>query len=150
MLIRTEHLSSLIQWFLQDPGASDGGSSGTQETENHMLLKFRADFLYYRKQYSAAVEVYHRILEILPPTNGLVRKEVTDSLTRCQLHLGGYLEALEYAKSLVGWNVCWRLPQSHDHIPIPSQDDVQIKSRFDCLCPRSFLPMPVTRRHGNC
>ena len=76
-----------------------------------MLLKFRADFLYYRKQYSAAVEVYHHVLELLPPTNALVRREVADSLARCQLHLGGYVEALEYAKSLVSWNVSF----SYDH-----------------------------------
>ena len=96
---------------MQDADASDTGNTGGQELENHMLLKFRADFLYYRKQYSTAVEVYHHVLELLPPTNALVRREVADSLARCQLHLGGYVEALEYAKSLVSWNVLF----SYDH-----------------------------------
>ena len=47
--------------------------------------------------------MYNHILEILPPTNALVRREVTDSLARCQLHLGEYSKALVYARSLVGY-----------------------------------------------
>jgi len=47
--------------------------------------------------------MYNHILKVLPVTNALVRREVTDSLARCQLHLGEYNEALAYAKSLVGY-----------------------------------------------
>jgi len=119
---------------LQDTGASDAGNTGGQELENHMLLKFRADFLYYRKQYSAAVEIYHHVLELLPPTNALVRREVADSLARCQLHLGGYVEALEYAKSLVSWNVSF----SYDH-----KDPFPYRPKGGCLIPMitfQYLP----------
>ena len=87
-------LHLLLQWFLQDT---------IEGAEDHTLLKYRADFLYHRKRYPAAVATYNRILEILPATNALVRREVTDSLARCQLHLGEYSEALVYAKSLVGY-----------------------------------------------
>ena len=132
------YTSLLLQWFLQDT------VEGARDSEGHTLLKYRADFLYHRKQYSAAVAMFNHILEILPSTNALVRREVTDSLARCQLHLGEYSKALVYAKSLVGYTPL--LPALHLSSPSTSCSClVGYVYRFH----RYFLHIVGTHRHGN-
>ena len=95
-----------IQWFTEHHDDNDG---------DFMLIKYRADLLYLQKQYSAAVPGYEASLRSVPPSNGVVVRELTESLARCWLHLERPRLALEKACLLVSsvcayvvWCVCLR------------------------------------------
>lgn len=66
-----------------------------------MLLKYRADLLYYQKQYESALTFYEATLEAVPPTNNVVVREMNQSLVKCRLHLKQPQLALETAWLLV-------------------------------------------------
>lgn len=71
------------------------------EDDDHVILKFRADLFYHRGLYQEASTHYSRVLETLPPSNTVVRREVEDSLARSSLQLGDPHQAVDYARKLV-------------------------------------------------
>ena len=66
-----------------------------------MLLKYRADLSYSTKNFRTAAALFERVLELLPPLNAMVKREVTDSLARCYNQLGEHQQAKERAEKLV-------------------------------------------------
>lgn len=70
-------------------------------SDNFMLLKYRADLCYSTKDYGSAAALFERVLELLPPLNAMVKREVTDSLARCYARLGEHQRAREKAEKLV-------------------------------------------------
>ena len=66
-----------------------------------MLLKYRADLLYYQRDFQSATQLYKETLSILPQISSLVKREIIDSLTRCYIHLKDYARAMETADQLV-------------------------------------------------
>ena len=66
-----------------------------------MLLKYRADLCYSLKDFCSAAALFEQVLELLPPLNAMVKREVTDSLARCYRHLGEHQKAEETAKQMV-------------------------------------------------
>jgi tetratricopeptide (TPR) repeat protein len=111
------------EWF---NGVAVGGSS---EERDHVILKYRADLCYHRRQLKEATLLYLQVLEVLPSSNTTVHREVIDSLTRCYLATGKHHEALQHAKQLVApphdndassWQLmalCYQaLQQTEDHV----------------------------------
>ena len=92
-----------MQWFNQIPEAPvDALSEKTTKTDgNFMLLKYRADLLYFQKAYHQSAIQYEAVLKEVPLSNSVVHREVTDSLARCLLHVGEFKNALEKAQLLV-------------------------------------------------
>jgi hypothetical protein len=66
-----------------------------------VILKYRADLCYRRQQLDTATSLYLGIIEVLPPSNRVVHREVKDSLTRCYLGCGEFRNALRCAEELV-------------------------------------------------
>lgn len=66
-----------------------------------MLLKYRADLLYYQKDYKSAAQLFEDTLGKLPQISSLVKREIIDSIARCYLHLKEYAKAKENAEQLV-------------------------------------------------
>lgn len=107
------------QWFLEEsvPAnkssqvSSQGGNFDNCEWPNYkeqsrgvgdfMLLKYRADLCYSLKEFSSAADLFEQVLELLPPLNAMVNREVVDSLARCYSHLGQHQLAQERAKEMV-------------------------------------------------
>lgn len=69
-----------------------------------MLLKYRADLCYSTNDFKMAAALFERVLELLPPLNAMVKREVTDSLARCYSQLGEHRQAKERAEQLVRWS----------------------------------------------
>ena len=92
-----------MQWFNQIPEVPvDALSENTPNTEgSFMLLKYRADLLYYKKEYRQSAVQYEAVLKEVPVSNSVVHREVTDSLARCWLHVGEFQRALEKGQMLV-------------------------------------------------
>ena len=108
------------QWFLEESCSankssqvsSQGGSFANCEQPQEqsrgqggggdfMLLKYQADLCYSLKEFSSAAGLFEQVLELLPPLNAMVKREVVDSLARCYSHLGQHQLALERAKQMV-------------------------------------------------
>lgn len=136
-----------VQWFLEESHPankisqvpSGGGNFVSCEQPQRgagdfMLLKYRADLCYSLKDFSSAAVLFEQVLELLPPLNAMVKREVVDSLARCYSHLGQHELAQESAKQMVWWyiaNFCDELDVS----PLP---------------PTRFCPlMTVMLHHGN-
>ena len=105
-----------MQWFLEEsfPAnrssrvSSQGGTFDNCERpkeqpqgSDFMLLKYCADLCYSLKEFSSAAALFEQVLELLPPLNAMVKREVTDSLARCYNHLGQHQLAEERAKQMV-------------------------------------------------
>lgn len=104
-----------MQWFLEEPfptnKSSEISSLGCNcecpkdrpqgGTDDFMLLKYRADLCYSLKEFSSAAGLFEQVLELLPPLNAMVKREVLDSLARCYDHLGQHNLAQERAKQIV-------------------------------------------------
>ena len=101
-LISKPQITVLWQWFVKATGV--GGTEG----DNHVILKFQADLFYHRGLYQEASSRYSQVLEVLPPSNTVVRREVADSLARCSLQQGDPDLAVECARRLVSgvWWFC--------------------------------------------
>ena len=65
------------------------------------ISKHRADLFYYQKQYGKAVELYKKILALIPSSNVCVSREIRDALARCYLRLGEGELAKKEAERLV-------------------------------------------------
>lgn len=92
-----------MQWFNyssevpEDTCSDSAPSAGV----NFMVLKYRADLLYFEKEYGKSAVQYEAVLKEVPLSNSVVHREVTDSLARCWLHVGEFQKALEKAQLLV-------------------------------------------------
>ena len=88
-----------------DAGSCERPSSKRPDGETYdgdfMLLKYRADLCYSTKDFRTAAALFERVLELLPPLNAMVKREVTDSLARCYSQLGEHQQAKERAEQLV-------------------------------------------------
>ena len=96
-----------VQWFLEEsfPGSFANCERPKEQPRvgggDFMLLKYRADLCYSLKEFSSAAGLFEQVLELLPPLNAMVKREVVDSLARCYSHLGQHQLALERAKQMV-------------------------------------------------
>lgn len=108
-----------MQWFLEESSPAtfsdenapvSSQSSGVDICErskeqaegcDFMLLKYRADLCYSLKEFSSAAVLFEQVLELLPPLNAMVKREIVDSLARCYSHLGQHRLAEERAKQMV-------------------------------------------------
>ncbi|XP_042225301.1 uncharacterized protein C8orf76-like [Homarus americanus] len=82
-------------WFMQvhpDELVSPEEELGAQ--------KFVADYLFFKKEYNAAVAKYEEILNILPPNHTSSRRECLEGLSRSHVKKGTLSEALNFAKEL--------------------------------------------------
>ena len=108
--------SNNLQWFvepsfsahctegssvLSESTACSHGGAQSEACTDFMLLKYRADLCYSLKDFTLAAQLFEQVLELLPPMNAMVKREVTDSLARCYRHLGDYQKAKERAAQLV-------------------------------------------------
>ncbi|KAM5141237.1 uncharacterized protein C8orf76-like [Mantella aurantiaca] len=82
------------QWFSED-------MKGDDPTEEHTILKFRADSSYRQKNFLRAFDEYNSCIELLPIANNAMRRDVQESQARCLIHLGRFTEALEIAQALM-------------------------------------------------
>ncbi|CAI9588007.1 unnamed protein product [Staurois parvus] len=82
------------QWFSED-------MKGDDPTDEHTVLKFRADWSYRQKNFLKAFEEYRSCYELLPIANNAMRRDVQESQSRCLIHLGRFPEALEIAQALM-------------------------------------------------
>ena len=83
---------------------SRGGDEPSAVDEQEDLLsrtKAKADWSFYMQDYHAAMQLYGASLPLVPAHNRSVRRQVTDSLSRCHYHLGDFPTALKYAVDLV-------------------------------------------------
>ena len=92
------------------PSTLDAVSCERQSGERHdgetcdsdfMMLKYRADLCYSTRDFRTAAALFERVLELLPPLNAMVKREVTDSLARCYSQLGEHQRAKKRAEQLV-------------------------------------------------
>ena len=109
-----------LQWYLKESDPSSvstlgvvtfsGSSICTSISErprdtclqnDFMLLKYRADLFYSLKNFVSAAPLFEKVLELLPPLNAMVKREVNDSLARCYSQLGKHGQAKERAMQLV-------------------------------------------------
>ena len=70
-----------------------------------MVLKYKADLIYYQRNYLEASELYKKVLAVVPRSNGCVTREIREALVRCYLRLEqGELAQLE-AEHLVSYSL---------------------------------------------
>ena len=74
---------------------------GETRDSDFMLLKYRADLCYSTRDFRRAAALFESVLELLPPLNAMVKREVTDSLARCYSQLGEHQRAKKRAEQLV-------------------------------------------------
>lgn len=82
------------QWFSED-------LKGDDPTDEHTVLKFRADWLYRQRKFLKAFDEYSSCYELLPAANNGMRRDVQESQARCLIHLERFPEALEIAQALM-------------------------------------------------
>ena len=64
-------------------------------------IKAKADWSFYKEDYRTAVQLYESSLQLVPPHNRSVWRQISDSLSRCHYHMGDFPTALKYAIPLV-------------------------------------------------
>ena len=69
-----------------------------------MTMKYRADLLYSQRSHQNAVNLYRRLLELVPPENRGLEREMRDSLARSLLKVGDGEAARIEAEQLVREN----------------------------------------------
>ncbi|XP_072279864.1 uncharacterized protein C8orf76 homolog [Pyxicephalus adspersus] len=82
------------QWFCED-------TSGDEATDEHTILKFRADLSYRQKNFLKAFNEYGSCYELLPAANNAMRRDVQEGQARCLIYLRRFTEALEITQALM-------------------------------------------------
>lgn len=75
--------------------------NGSIHDMNFVTLKYRADLLYYHKDYNKAAMAYSILLTWVPKSNACVTRELRDALVRCHLRLGKGELAKQDAEKMV-------------------------------------------------
>ena len=98
-------------WFLRiDSETTNESNFGSkqqeviieEDEEAHLRrLKSKADFLYYQKQYKAAIKLFEELLGCIPASNKGFRRQIWDSLARGFNRIGNYGKALEFGEYLI-------------------------------------------------
>ncbi|XP_071409997.1 uncharacterized protein C8orf76 homolog [Pithys albifrons albifrons] len=76
-----------------EPGWFRGAEGGDS-------CKFRADWAYRQRDFEKALCEYSDCLQLLPPSNTAMRRDVQEGQARCLSHLGRHKEALEIAEKM--------------------------------------------------
>lgn len=72
------------------------------EPENAaVIIKFRGDNSYHKKNYHDALQQYKDALGTLPANNKVLRQDLMECLARCYLHMEKYAEAMDISQQLV-------------------------------------------------
>ncbi|XP_032565100.1 uncharacterized protein C8orf76 homolog [Chiroxiphia lanceolata] len=82
------------QWFLSEDGGDGDGADGVTGS------KFRADWAYRQRDFKKALCEYSNCLQLLPPGNIAMRRDVQEGQARCLSHLGRHKEALGIAEKM--------------------------------------------------
>ncbi|KAM9386828.1 uncharacterized protein C8orf76-like [Phaethornis superciliosus] len=80
-------------WFRGEAGGGDGAEGLT-------VSKFRADWAYRQEEFEKALCEYSNCLQLLPPSNIAMRRDVQEGQARCLSHLGRHQEALDIAEKM--------------------------------------------------
>ncbi|KAK7063190.1 hypothetical protein SK128_025509 [Halocaridina rubra] len=70
------------------------------EEDNLSVLKYSADYLFYKKEYENAISKYEEILSVLPTSNTTVRRECYEGIARSFIKCGQPEKAVAYAVKL--------------------------------------------------
>ncbi|XP_055934980.1 uncharacterized protein C8orf76 homolog isoform X1 [Argiope bruennichi] len=65
-----------------------------------VALKHQADYHYFSKNYTKAIEMYQRCLELVPSSNNTWKREFMENLARAYLQIGNAEKALEWSLKL--------------------------------------------------
>ncbi|XP_030302225.1 uncharacterized protein C8orf76 homolog [Calypte anna] len=80
-------------WFC---GAAGGGEGAEELTAS----KFMADWAYRQREFEKALCEYSNCLQLLPPSNVAMRRDVQEGQARCLSRLGRHQEALDIAEKM--------------------------------------------------
>ena len=84
-------LFDLVSWYYlaaEDTPVETSASPNSIHSVEFMVLKHRADLLYSQRHYRGALELYQRVLTVVPESNTCVSREIRDAIARSQLKLG--------------------------------------------------------------
>ncbi|XP_027747488.1 uncharacterized protein C8orf76 homolog isoform X1 [Empidonax traillii] len=82
------------RWFLGEDGGDEDGAEGVTGS------KFRADWAYRQRDFEKALCEYSNCLQLLPPGNIAMRRDVQEGQARCLSRLGRHKEALDIAEKM--------------------------------------------------
>ncbi|KAM6349595.1 uncharacterized protein C8orf76 homolog [Podargus strigoides] len=80
-------------WFRSAAGGGEGAGGLTAS-------KFRADWAYRQREFEEALCEYSNCLQLLPPSNIAMRRDVQEGQARCLSRLGRHKEALDIAEKM--------------------------------------------------
>jgi hypothetical protein len=89
------------QWFHGEQSNRNTDCDANSDHSTTSIKHYQAHHLFYSSKFAEAAKIYSELLNLVPPTNLQMRREITDGLTRSYLKAKKYSEALTASQELV-------------------------------------------------